>query len=840
MARLEKIVLQGFKSFKRKTSIPFPTGFSVITGPNGAGKSNVGDAVAFVLGKSSSKALRARKSKDLVFHGSQKKSGADHAKVALYFDNSQKTLPLEEKTVSISRRISKKGVSTYRMNSRVVTRQQIVDMFSLAGVHADGHNIIQQGDVTKIVEMDAEQRRKVIDEISGIAEFDEKKLKAEKELSKIEDRVREAEILINEKASIMDKLKAERDAAIRYRELEAELSRIRSALVWKDYSGSMKSMKSIDEDLTVKEAELDKLGEEIKGYDDALQDKEQKLDDLTRRVLKAGDQIEVTRKIENLRGEIERKSDRIDSNRREISRLDDIMQKISAISSGSNPALEAVKSMPGVEGSLAELIMVPPEYRTAVEVSAGSHFRDIVVDSMGNSVRAVKYLKSNKIGRARFLPMDKVRGFPKKPLPTGAIGWLSELIQHDPIYDGIINYVFSTTAAVKDIDRARAIAKSNRVRMVTLDGDLMEASGAITGGYYRKKSRADPEVGRYQEEKKKLHREIETLEKELRGVNMDLEILAEKEKKTKTTDLERERVKLDEALKKAREARKEAYEKRLIIQQEVGKLSINKARHEARFDNLKVQWEQRSDRDEKAEEKNGGCPEEPNDYVKTGSAKLKDMERQSIIGIQNLGPINLKSVDDFDILKTEFEDFKEKVDKIIEEKDKIIDTVSRIEGRRMETFNKCLGEVSKNFKKVYTELTGGEAELLLDEQDDLESGLMIKAQPPGKKLLSIDSMSGGEKTLTAFTFLFAIQRYMPSPFYILDEADAALDKTNTKKISGLIKKQAELAQFIVISHNDALVGEADQVYGVSMEDGESKVLSIKLPKNGADDPKKNN
>ena len=70
MARLDRIVLQGFKSFKRKTSIPFPTGFSVITGPNGAGKSNVGDAVAFVLGKSSSKALRAKKAKDLVFHGS--------------------------------------------------------------------------------------------------------------------------------------------------------------------------------------------------------------------------------------------------------------------------------------------------------------------------------------------------------------------------------------------------------------------------------------------------------------------------------------------------------------------------------------------------------------------------------------------------------------------------------------------------------------------------------------------------------------------------------------------------------------------------------------------------
>ncbi|MCK4714745.1 MAG: chromosome segregation protein SMC, partial [Candidatus Aenigmarchaeota archaeon] len=443
MARLEKIVLQGFKSFKRKTSIPFPEGFSVITGPNGSGKSNIGDSVAFVLGKSSSKALRAKKSQDLVFHGSQRKGGSDYAKVSMYFDNSDRSLPLEEKMVSISRRISKKGVSTYRMNGRVVTRQQIVDMFALAGVTADGHNIIQQGDVTKIVEMDSEQRRQIIDEISGISEFNEKKHKAEKELTRIEERVREAEIIINEKASIMEKIKAERDAAMRYRELEAELAMTRAALVWKDYSRAKSSMESIEQDLGEKEAELGKLEEEIKEYDARLEEKEGKLDELTKSVLKASDQIDVTRKIERLRGEIERKRDRADSNNREIERLDSIIQKISSMGSGSNPALDAVKSMPGVQGSLSELIMIPPEYRTAVEVSAGSHLRDIVVDSMNNAVRCVKHLKTNKLGRARFLPMDKIRPFPGKPLPTGAIGWLSEIIQHDPMYDSIVNYVFS-------------------------------------------------------------------------------------------------------------------------------------------------------------------------------------------------------------------------------------------------------------------------------------------------------------------------------------------------------------------------------------------------------------
>ena len=140
-------------------------------------------------------------------------------------------------------------------------------------------------------------------------------------------------------------------------------------------------------------------------------------------------------------------------------------------------------------------------------------------------------------------------------------------------------------------------------------------------------------------------------------------------------------------------------------------------------------------------------------------------------------------------------------------------------------------KIGKHFKQIYAELTEGEASLQLEGIGDNDSGLLIYASPPGKRLLNIDSMSTGEKTLTAFAFLFAIQNHKPAPFYILDEADAALDKANTKRIAELIRRHSKLAQFIIISHNDHLVREADQVYGVSMEDGESKIMGIQLPDN---------
>ena len=178
MVRLEKIVIQGFKSFKRNVSIAFPSGFSVITGPNGSGKSNVGDSISFVIGRASSRVMRAKKAQELIFHGSRSKGAAEFAKVALYFDNSDQVLPFKDTTVSISRRLNSKGVSTYRLNGKIATRQEILDVFSQAGVHANGHNIIQQGDVNQVVEMDSIERREIIDEISGIREYDEKKAKA--------------------------------------------------------------------------------------------------------------------------------------------------------------------------------------------------------------------------------------------------------------------------------------------------------------------------------------------------------------------------------------------------------------------------------------------------------------------------------------------------------------------------------------------------------------------------------------------------------------------------------------------------------------------------------------
>ena len=814
MIKLNRLVIQGFKSFKRKTSIPIPPGFSVFTGPNGSGKSNIADAFIYVLGKTSAKSLRANKTHDLIFHGSAKKKGSEYAVVSLYFDNSKRVLPFDEDEVSISRKTNLKGVSTYRLNGKIVTRQQVVDTLIQVGLHPDGHNIITQGDVTQIVEMDPVERRKILDEVSGIAEYEDKKQKAEKELAKVEEKIKEAEIILREKENIINKLKKERDMALEYQKLNEDLEKIKDAILLKEYNNAKARLENIEKKIIEKERLSNELEEQINKLDQELAEEEKKLDVITQRVLKASDEIEITKKITSLRAEAERLRDKIQSNEREMMRIETLTDRL--MSMDFNPAVKSVLDFDGVHGTVMNLINVPSKYTVAVEVAAGKQLYDVVVDTSETAVKCIKHLKSQKIGRAKFLPLNKIVSPPKKPLPPGAIGWLSDLIQYDKKYEPVINYLFGRTACVENIDVAKKIAEKTRVKIVTLDGDLIEVSGAMTGGFYKKRSSSE-EVSKYQSERKKLEDENKVLQKRLLEIEAELKELAGKEREFGKTDVEIRKSALDAKMRKIREKRREAYEKRITIQQELGKLNIEKAKIEAKFEDLSVRV------------KEGGKELKP--FIDMSISVLKAKERETLEKMQALGSINLKAIEDFEAFKTEFDDFKEKVDKIVSERNSIIETMMKIEERRREVFLSCLESIKKHFKEVYNELTGGEASLELEDPNNIDSGLLIKAQPPGKKLLHIDSMSGGEKTLTAFAFLFAIQRHKPTPFYILDEADAALDKKNSNLVAKLIKRHSKDAQFIIISHNDAIIKEADQVYGVSMQDGESKIFGIKLPEN---------
>ena len=176
--------------------------------------------------------------------------------------------------------------------------------------------------------------------------------------------------------------------------------------------------------------------------------------------------------------------------------------------------------------------------------------------------------------------------------------------------------------------------------------------------------------------------------------------------------------------------------------------------------------------------------------------KLSFIEKR----LNEIGAVNLKAVDNFNELKKEVDDIQQKADKLSEERLAVLDMIDKIEIKRTGVFMECFNEINANFKEIFFNFFSGEGNLSFQNPDKpLESGLMIDAKHKGGNLLNIDSMSGGEKTLTALAFMFAIQLHRPAPFYAFDEADAALDKENSLKMSNLIEKIAEKSQFIAIT-----------------------------------------
>lgn len=195
-----------------------------------------------------------------------------------------------------------------------------------------------------------------------------------------------------------------------------------------------------------------------------------------------------------------------------------------------------------------------------------------------------------------------------------------------------------------------------------------------------------------------------------------------------------------------------------------------------------------------------------------------------------MSAVNMKALEVYEQVETEFNKLLDKKEGLHAEKTDVLTLMNEIETKKKDHFMTTFKQASENFSNIFSSLFNkGKAFLQLDNPDKpFEDGLSIKVKLTGNRFMDIKSLSGGEKTLTALSFIFAIQEYQPASFYILDEIDAALDKHNSERLSKLIRTYADRAQYIVISHNDSLISEADTLFGVSMKDSVSKVTSLKI------------
>ena len=208
------------------------------------------------------------------------------------------------------------------------------------------------------------------------------------------------------------------------------------------------------------------------------------------------------------------------------------------------------------------------------------------------------------------------------------------------------------------------------------------------------------------------------------------------------------------------------------------------------------------------------------------TSKIQRLEKK----MAELGDVNMRALAAYEEVLARQNELKEQIETLSKERKEILDRMQGYEQLKKDTFMKTYNHINENFKEVFHRLSEGEGELKLEcPEDPLSGGMTIEAQPRDKKLQRLESMSGGEKSLTALAFVFAIQRYMPSPFYAFDEVDASLDTMNVERIAQMVQTQSKDTQFIVVSHRKPMIESANRTIGVTQkEKGITRVTGIKL------------
>ncbi|MGD0203346.1 MAG: chromosome segregation SMC family protein [Candidatus Bathyarchaeia archaeon] len=265
MPYIKKIELKGFKSFGPQTiKVTLDKGFTAITGPNGSGKTNIMDAVLFSLGELSTRRLRAESAAKLIFRGSEKpgQEKVKMAKVVIQFDNSDGIMPVDTTTVTISREVYQNGQSVYRLNGRRMSRGHIIETLSMASISSMSQNIVPQGTITRLTEITPLERRKIIEDLVGIAQYDSEKADAEEKLRTADISIRTAMGRIDEVQKRLDDLERERNQLLRYNFIQSETKKFQAVKISNDITQLNSKINEATSQTEKVKARVDKLKEQ--------------------------------------------------------------------------------------------------------------------------------------------------------------------------------------------------------------------------------------------------------------------------------------------------------------------------------------------------------------------------------------------------------------------------------------------------------------------------------------------------------------------------------------------------------------------------------------------------
>lgn len=554
----------------------------------------------------------------------------------------------------------------------------------------------------------------------------------------------------------------------------------------------------------------------------------------------------------------------------------------------------------GIHNTISKLINIDEKYLLALDVSLGGAKDYLVVDNPNVAKTCINYLKENNLGRVTFFPLDviKPRYIEDNILNVvndmdGFIDILANLVSYDSNYKNIIFNQLGNVLVVDNIDNANKISKkiNNKYKIVTLDGEIINVGGSITGGTVKKKSiisekyelenlltkkdMEEKEILSLKQKQEEIDKNIKQFENILYEIGKNRILLTEeynaKNENYKLLKNQLDRITLElnnledlednsineeeeKILKKYYEVLKEkelVNKKIILLNEEKEKVSSLIEEYQAKYRlnnsnvrNLEEKKKTLEIESSKMSVKMDNLLNILSETYQMTFEKAKanyvleediDVARKNVNSykkeLKEIGIVNLGAIEEYERVSKRYE-FLTKQDNDLEEAiTTLLKIINELDLVMEKEFIKTFKEIEIEFNNVFKELfKGGSAKLkLTDESNILETGVNIEVSPPGKKITSISLLSGGEKTLTAISLLFAVLNVKKIPFCLFDEVEAALDEANVDRVGTYFNKYIGKTQLIIITHKKKTMEYANTLYGITMqESGVSKLVSVKL------------
>lgn len=675
---------------------------------------------------------------------------------------------------------------------------------------------------------------------------------------------------------------------------DADIRLLRERKKYIALDDTFEKMSKVREDKLIKDNEIKNILNEI----DVL-DKKIKIID--------NELINDNSKYNEIKDNIDKLNIKINNNNREIT---DLNYKINYLeesinSGGSLPSsVKAILGNPkfsGIENTIGNLIDVSSEYSLAVSTSLGGATNYLVVNNRNTASLLVDYLKNNKLGRATFFPLDvikprfvdddtivKIRGV------EGFIDTLDKMVSYDSKYVNVILNQLGNVILSDNIDNANKISSiiNNRYKIVTLDGQVVNVGGSITGGDKFKSNDTIRQKYELDEYKNKVNnlinnnndymslidnydKELKDYENKIYNKRVDKNSLLEliKSKRNTSDNYNIEIVKLEKELKdiesisnnSSENEELELVNKYYKIKEDIANMNkeleiikidrdkigkdILELENVSKNDNIHISRLEKDLKDNeikvsKLEVRIDNILNSLNeDYSITyGEAKDKyklednpENVRKEVCNlkdtINDIGIVNLGAIEEYERVSSRYNFLMGQKDDLDKAENTLLEIINDMDAIMKDKFVSTFEEIRMEFKKVFRELfKGGNADIYMTDPDNvLETGIELEATPPGKNLRNIQSLSGGERTFTAISLLFAILNVRPVPFCLFDEVEAALDDANVDAFGEYLDKYRDKTQFIIITHKKKTMEFIDTLYGITMqESGVSKLVSVKL------------